>query len=152
MFRYNSKGEFNVPYGGIGYNGKNLAKQIEYYQSKDLQTILKKTTIHNQDFQKFLESVKCTSKDFLFLDPPYDSEFSTYANKTFSQDDQRRLANVLIKCRAKWMLIIKNTEFIRSLYEKKKNINIIEFNKKYSVSFMNRNEKEVTHLLVRNYV
>ncbi len=27
MFRYNAKGEFNVPYGGIGYNHKNLDKK-----------------------------------------------------------------------------------------------------------------------------
>ena len=30
MFRYNSSGEFNVPYGGIAYNNKNYSKKIEY--------------------------------------------------------------------------------------------------------------------------
>ena len=28
MFRYNQKGEFNVPYGGISYNKKNLKKKF----------------------------------------------------------------------------------------------------------------------------
>ena len=30
MFRYNSNGDFNVPYGGIGYNKNNLDKKITY--------------------------------------------------------------------------------------------------------------------------
>ncbi len=28
MFRYNSKGDFNVPYGGIAYNNKNFSKKV----------------------------------------------------------------------------------------------------------------------------
>ena len=36
MFRYNQKGEFNVPYGGISYNKKNLKKKFEYLLSEEL--------------------------------------------------------------------------------------------------------------------
>jgi len=54
------------------------------------------------------------------LDPPYDSEFSTYDKNIFNKEDQKRLADYLIKdCNAKWMMIIKNTEFIFDLYNKK---------------------------------
>ena len=89
----------------------------------------------------------------MFLDPPYDSEFSTYAKNDFTKKDQERLANFLInKCKCKWMLIIKKTDFIYNLYANKKGITVLSFEKNYSVSFMNRNEKNVTHLLVRNYV
>ena len=35
--------------------------------------------------------------DFVFLDPPYDSEFSTYAKNEFDRGDQARLADYLIK-------------------------------------------------------
>lgn len=86
-----------------------------------------------------------------FLDPPYDSEFSDYEGNLFGQNDQERLANYLInECDAKWMVVIKNTDFIYNLYNKN-NINIFKFDKKYSVSFMDRNNKEVTHLLITNY-
>ena len=54
------------------------------------------------------------------------------------------------ECRAKWMMIIKNTEFIYGLYNKD-GINISMFDKEYLVSFMNRNDKKVTHLLITNY-
>ena len=151
MFRYSSKGEFNVPYGGIAYNSKLLKKKLHYYQSKELIGHFKKTQIFNLDFEQFLRTVKPKKNDFIFLDPPYDSEFSTYAQNAFTRDDQKRLADYLIKeCKAKWMMIIKNTDFIYSLYNKK-GINIHTFDKEYVVSFMNRNEKKVTHLLITNY-
>ena len=151
MFRYSSKGEFNVPYGGIAYNSKLLEKKLRYYQSKDLLNHFKRTKIYNLDFEQFLRNVNPKNNDFIFLDPPYDSEFSTYAQNAFTREDQKRLANYLIdECKAKWMMIIKNTDFIYSLYNKK-GVNIRTFDKEYVVSFMNRNDKKVTHLLITNY-
>lgn len=151
MFRYNSKGEFNVPYGGIAYNNKNFRKKIEYLKSKPLQELLSKTNIANTDFQVFFDIYEPTENDFIFLDPPYDTEFSTYAQNDFVKSDQKRLADFLInKCRAKWMMIIKNTDFIFDLYNHP-NIKISTFDKTYLVSFMNRNDKNVEHLLITNY-
>lgn len=151
MFRYSSKGEFNVPYGGIAYNSKLLKKKLNYYKSEELHQHFKKTAIYNLDFEDFLHTINPCENDFVFLDPPYDSEFSTYAQNAFTRDDQRRLADYLInECKAKWMLIIKNTDFIYSLYDKE-GINIRTFDKEYVVSFMNRNDKKVTHLLITNY-
>lgn len=151
MFRYSSKGEFNVPYGGIAYNSKLLQKKLLYYKSPELLNHFQKTQIFNLDFEQFLKTVNPGVNDFVFLDPPYDSEFSTYAQKEFTREDQKRLANYMInECKAKWMLIIKNTDFIFNLYNKK-GINIRTFDKEYVVSFMNRNDKQVTHLLITNY-
>lgn len=150
MFRYSSKGDFNVPYGGIAYNSKSLAKKINYYKSEAVLNHFKDTVIYNLDFEKFLEESRPAKNDFIFLDPPYDTEFSTYAQNAFTRADQERLANYLInKCEAKWMMIIKNTDFIYNLYNKK-GINIRTFDKEYIVSFMNRNDKKVTHLLITN--
>ena len=151
MFRYNSKGEFNVPYGGIAYNNKNFRKKIEYLKSKPLRQLLTKTNIVNADFQIFFNDHVPTKNDFIFLDPPYDTEFSTYAQNDFVKTDQQRLADYLINnCNAKWMMIIKNTDFILDLYTHP-NIKISTFDKTYLVSFMNRNNKEAEHLLITNY-
>jgi DNA adenine methylase len=151
MFRYNKSGHFNVPYGGIGYNRKNLTKKLEYLQSKALIKHLEKTNINNLDFEDFFKKNKPKKDDFIFLDPPYDSEFSTYAQNEFTKADQSRLANYLMNnCEAKWMMIIKNTDFIFSLYDNP-NINISTFDKKYMVSFQNRNDRNAKHLLIRNY-
>ena len=151
MFRYNDEGDFNVPYGGIGYNHKGMAKKLDYYQSQPLIAHFANAHIFNKDFEDFLRNCNPSKDDFVFLDPPYDSEFSTYAKNAFTKEDQKRLANYLLnQCQAKWMMIIKNTDFIFNLYNKE-GINIRTFDKEYIVSFMNRNEKKVTHLLITNY-
>ncbi|MDR1022655.1 MAG: DNA adenine methylase [Prevotellaceae bacterium] len=151
MFRYNANGDFNVPYGGIAYNRKNFLKKVDYLRTKELKSLLDKTTIENKDFEDFFSRYEPTNNDFIFLDPPYDSEFSTYAKNEFTKKDQIRLANYLTdKCSAKWLMIIKNTDFIFSLYDKK-GLNITSFDKTYLVSFMNRNDKNVEHLLIKNY-
>lgn len=151
MFRYNAKGEFNVPYGGIAYNRKNFQKKVDYLRTEELKSLLENTIIENEDFETFFEKHIPSKNDFIFLDPPYDSEFSTYAKNEFTRKDQERLANYLInKCKAKWMMIIKNTDFIFGLYDNK-GLNIQSFDKTYLVSFMNRNDKNVEHLLITNY-
>jgi DNA adenine methylase len=151
MFRYNSNGDFNVPYGGIAYNRKNYSKKIEYLKTEELKSLLENTKIENLDFEDFFILHKPKKNDFVFLDPPYDTEFSTYAKNEFTRIDQERLANFMInKCEAKWMMIIKNTDFIFSLYNQK-GLNINSFDKKYLVSFMNRNDKDVEHLIITNY-
>jgi DNA adenine methylase len=151
MFRYNSLGQFNVPYGGIQYNKKNLQKKINYLKSKRLRETLNATVIENLDFEDFLVKHNPLKQDFIFLDPPYDSEFSTYTKNKFGKEDQKRLSNYLIKdCRSQWMLIIKNTDYIKQLYTNK-GLNIKSFDKTYLVSFMNRNDKNAEHLLITNY-
>jgi len=151
MFRFNSKGEFNVPYGWNSYNRKDFKKKIDYFSNQDLINHLKKTEIYNLDFESFLKKTNPQSNDFIFLDPPYDTKFSSYDKNDFDKSDQKRLANYLINnCKAKWMIVIKNTEFIFNLYNQK-GINIQTFDKKYLVSFMNRNDKKVKHLIITNY-
>ena len=157
MFRYNAKGDFNVPYGGISYNRKYLTKKIEYFREGELLEQLKKTKMSCDDFYSFLQNYEPKSDDFMFLDPPYDTEFSTYAKNTFDKKDQERLANYLKQeCECYFMLIIKNTDFIFNLYENAtdkngREIKISKFDKKYFVSFQNRNNKEAEHLIITNY-
>ena len=150
MFRYNKQGKFNVPYGGISYNRKDFNKKISYITSKNIKNYMSETKIYNMDFETFCDSINLTEKDFIFLDPPYDTEFSTYARNDFSKNDQVRLANFLKSTKAKFMLVIKNTDFIYNLYNVK-GFYIKSFDKKYLVSFQNRNNKDVEHLIITNY-
>ncbi len=150
MFRYNKNGKFNVPYGGISYNRKEFIKKIDYIGSKKIREYMSNTKIYCDDFEKFLKEVKPKKGDFIFLDPPYDTEFSTYAKNEFAKQDQIRLCEYLKNTRANIMLIIKNTDFIYNLYNTKE-FKIKTFDKKYLVSFQNRNDKDVEHLLITNY-
>ena len=56
MFRYNAKGEFNVPYGGIAYNRKNFQKKVDYLKTKELKSLLDNTIIENEDFENFFNN------------------------------------------------------------------------------------------------
>jgi len=112
---------------------------------------MKNTKLYNLDFEEFCNTIALTERDFLFLDPPYDTEFSTYAKNSFDRNDHIRLANFLSRTNAKFMLVIKNTDFIFNLYQKNRGFNIETFDKKYLVSFMNRNDKAAEHLLITNY-
>ena len=151
MFRYNDAGEFNVPYGGTSYNSKTFDSKFYYYQSEKVINKFSHTKMENLDFEEFFKKNEPQENDFVFLDPPYDSEFSTYAQNHFTKDDQARLANYLCnECKAKWMMVIKATPYILSLYENK-GLNIKQFDKTYTVSFMNRNDKQAEHLIIMNY-
>lgn len=158
MFRYNRQGMFNVPYGGISYNKKSIANKVRYFADEQLVGQLKKTIIENMDFEEFFRLHTPQEDDFVFLDPPYDTEFSTYAQNEFNRRDQMRLADFLIRqCEASFMLIIKNTDFIRGLYPvgertaNGKQLYVSVFDKRYVVSFQDRNDKDVEHLLITNY-
>ncbi|WP_064590253.1 DNA adenine methylase [Streptobacillus moniliformis] len=148
MFRYNSFGEFNVPYGGISYDNKNLDSKIEFLKNENVVSKLKKSKITNEDFEIFFRKNKPKKEDFIFLDPPYDTEFSTYDNNPFGLEDHIRLRDFCKNTEANFMLIIKETDFILELY---KNFNIKKFKKNYTVSFKDRNKKDVNHLLITNY-
>lgn len=151
MFRFNRNGKFNVPYGGISYNKKCLSSKITYYKSQELSTRLNNTNFYIDDFLLFVKKLNLTKNDFMFLDPPYDTSFSEYDKNSFDQNDQIRLAQYLTNdCGCKFMLVIKKTDFIENLY-RDKDLQIIEFDKNYFVSFKNRNKKKVTHLLIKNY-
>lgn len=150
MFRYNKDGKFNVPYGGISYNRKEFIKKINYISSEQIREYMINTKIYCDDFENFLKEIKPKKGDFIFLDPPYDTEFSTYAQNEFAKKDQIRLCQYLKSTKANIMLIIKKTDFIYNLYNTKE-FKIKIFDKKYLVSFQNRNNKEVEHLLITNY-
>ena len=103
------------------------------------------------DFEAFLQKYPPQAGDFVFLDPPYDSEFSTYSQNEFGRVDQERLASYLLKqCEAKFMLVIKNTPTILHLYGNA-GLNIKAFDKKYLVSFQDRNNRDAEHLIITNY-
>lgn len=151
MFRYNRSGAFNVPYGGITYNRKDFARKVARLRSPDLSAHFSNTVIESLDFEDFLRKHPPQAEDFLFLDPPYDSDFSTYTRNEFHQRDQERLADYLLtRCPAKFLLVIKHTPFIQALYADK-GLRIQSFEKKYLVSFQDRNNRETEHLMIMNY-
>jgi DNA adenine methylase len=153
MFRYGAKGNFNVPYGGIAYNSRDFSGSTEYLSSAQVESFFSRTEISELDFEELFKKYSSSlgAGDFVFVDPPYDSAFSKYnADGDFGQEDQNRLAASLKKLKVPWMLVIKNTPFILSLYQGK-GLWRGGFGKKYGVNFRNRHDRNVEHLVVTNY-
>ena len=148
MFRYNAKGEFNIPYGGMSYNRKNMKSKIDNMFNREISELFENADIHCSDFEVFIGKIGTTESDFMFLDPPYDTDFSDYEGKDFTKLDQERLAHTLKKTLARFILVIKNTDFIRSLYEK--DFNILSFDKQYTYNVRSRNDRDVEHLIITN--
>jgi len=154
MFRFNSKGKFNIPYGGIAYNKKDFNKKIKRLKKPATVAHLQKARIYQADFETFFHKVwDELDGGFAFFDPPYDSEFSDYDQNAFGPNDQERLAEIFDQMPCKSMMVIKETPFIRALYENASNpdIHITSFDKLYAYNVRGRNQRETKHLLITNY-
>ncbi|MDQ8397198.1 Dam family site-specific DNA-(adenine-N6)-methyltransferase, partial [Enterococcus faecium] len=143
MIRYNSNGEFNVPYGRYkNFNTDLLTKS----HAKLLQT----ADIYNDSYQSIFEKVN--KNDFIFLDPPYDTTFSSYGNEIatgdFGEKEHRLLAQDFKNLDCKAMMIISETVLINELYE---GYIIDKYPKKYSVNIRNRFKSNANHLIITNY-
>lgn len=152
MFRYAANGDFNVPYGGIGYNARDFSPSIAEFNDPQRLDFLGRTTVESMDFEALFQKYQhFSADDFVFVDPPYDSAFSKYNHEgDFTRGDQERLRDTLLKCNAPWMQVIKTTEFIESLYTRP-GIHLHRFDKKYGVNFRNRHDRGVEHLVITNY-
>ena len=150
MFRFNAKGEFNIPYGGISYNRKKFSSKIKRLFGSQMKKRLTNTDFYCSDFKDFLESANLTQFDFIFVDPPYDSDFTDYDGREFRNYDQERLANYLEKSSSMVMVVIGDTELIRSLYSSPK-WKIQEDDLQYKWTIKSRNERAKTHLTITNY-
>jgi len=151
MFRFNKLGHFNIPYGGIAYNQKNFRGKIDYIFSEQVKNLFQNTIIKNQDFEKIFNNFEYSKNDFMFLDPPYDTDFSDYEKKSFNKEDQIRLSRCLFDTKANFILIIKNTPFILDLYKNKDGIKIEKFEKTYLYNVKGRNNRDVEHLVIYNF-
>lgn len=151
MFRYSRGGTFNVPYGGMSYNRKSLRDRVDAFRESRVLDHLRRTQFFHADFLDFFRAAPPGPSDFVFLDPPYDTTFSTYDRNAFGAEDQCRLAEALCnECKAKWLMIVNDSPLIRSLYARA-GIFLTDFDKTYRVSFMNRNVRKARHLLITNY-
>ena len=149
MHRFSRDGKFNVPYGGATYNLKNMNDKIEYmFLGPVVNTFKENIDYTSLDFADAL-NVQFNENDFIFLDPPYDTVFTSYDGRAFSREDHIRLSNVLKGIKCKWMMVIKQTDFIDSLYKGWTTIRY--FPKTYKFKARGEYENNVNHLIITNY-
>ena len=105
LCRFNQRGEFNVPFGK--YKTVNYATTFFPYR-----TAFRQWKFTNGD----LEKLDVLDDDFIYADPPYDVEFTTYSAGGFSWEDQVRTAAWLAKHRGPVLLSNQATPRVVRLY------------------------------------
>ena len=92
LYRVNSKGEFNVPFGR--YKNPRICNEGNLIASSES---LKRANILAGDFSQCLQGAEQGA--FVYFDPPYrpistTSSFTSYSKDVFDDDEQRRLRDV----------------------------------------------------------
>lgn len=107
LCRFNSRGEFNVPFGR--YKKINYKKDFLSYRQ-----VFKSWSFSSLDFEK----LKIRKEDFIYADPPYDVEFTKYSSKDFLFSDQVRLAEFLAKHPGPVLISNQATPRMKKLYKR----------------------------------
>jgi DNA adenine methylase len=144
MLRYNKKGKFNIPFG------RYKTVQYDDLLKPEYEELLKRTEIRCAPFATIFAEYNDPS-NFVFLDPPYDSEFTDYGYCSFDREHHKRLAECFKTTKNKCLMVIGATPFIRELYD---GYIVDEFEKKYAFKLHSGrvgSEINTTHLVITNY-
>ncbi len=144
MLRYNKNGKFNIPFGR--YKTINYSEII----NEEYKVLLSRTEILNTEFDYIFENYN-NENNFMFLDPPYDSEFTDYGYCQFGKEEQKRLALLFKNTKIKCLMVIGKTKFIEELYN---GYIVDEYDKKYRFKLYNNrvgDEINTKHLIIKNY-
>ncbi len=144
MLRYNKKGGFNIPFG------RYKTYSFEELKNKHYETLLKNTTVIKGSFEKIFTEYD-NENNFMFLDPPYDSEFTDYGYCSFGKKEHEALAACFKKTKIKCLMIIGKTDFISGLYN---GYIAAEYDKKYRFKIHSGrvgDEIDNKHLVIKNY-
>lgn len=161
LYRENSKGRFNVPFGK--YANPTICNADVFYADSEL---LNKFEIEilNGNFDETINYIDEEKLNFFYFDPPYrplssTSSFNSFVKEDFNDDSQRELFDFCQKLSAKnnvlWMLSnsdcsAKNPEdtFFENLYE---GFNIQRVYASRAVNANPNKRGKLTELLIRNY-
>lgn len=149
MYRVNSQGQFNVPFGH--YKNPRIVDKNNLINCSNL---LQRTEIKHADFSEILTMVQ--KGDFVYFDPPYvplneTSSFTSYTKDGFNIDMQFKLSDVcdeLDSMGVKFLLSNSDTKLVNELYE---NYNIKKVFASRQINANADGRGKITEVLVRNY-
>lgn len=150
MYRVNSSGQFNVPFGrykNLNIDEANLLRISAYLRNAEVSLL-------NGDYHKAVEGAK--EGDFVYFDPPYDpvsetAAFTAYSAGGFTRENQRELFELCVKLDRhgiRFMVSNSRTEFIEGLYDRF-NVSIVQARR--SVNSVGSKRGAVEEVLVTNY-
>jgi DNA adenine methylase len=153
LFRVNSQGQFNVPFGN--YANPNIVDEIviravsRYLNEANVE-------ISHDDFAAAVGGA--TRGDFVYLDPPYDpvsdtASFTDYNLNSFGKCEQRRLkalCDELTRRGCQVLLSNSATDFIRELYSAPHRYTIVEVAASRNINSIPTGRGKINELLIYN--
>ena len=152
LFRVNSRGQFNVPYGN--YSNPSIAdpaviKAISTYLNQD------KIRILEGDFEQAVKTAKKGA--FIYFDPPYHpisdtSSFTGYSVNGFGEEEQIRLrdtCNKLSDQGCQVLLSNSSADLIKSLYNDSR-YKIVEVKANRAINAVGSKRGQISELLIHN--
>ncbi len=152
MYRVNSKGQFNVPFGKytnpLICDEKNLRRVSQ---------ALQKVEIQHQDYKAVLQKAK--KGDFIYFDPPYypvskTASFTSYTEDSFLDKEQIELRDTFVELHKRGcfvMLSNSDTPFINDIYSNIKGVKISKVEAGRSINSDATKRGKITEVLVTNY-
>jgi len=152
MYRVNSKGGFNVPFGK--YSNPLICDEDNLRKvSKALQNI----DIKHQDYKEVLKKTK--KGDFIYFDPPYypvskTASFTSYTAETFLDKEQTELRDTFVELHKRGcfvMLSNSDTPFINKIYSGIKGVSINRVQAGRAINSNGSGRGKITEVLITNY-
>ncbi|HAC62104.1 MAG TPA: DNA methyltransferase [Cyanothece sp. UBA12306] len=153
LFRVNSQGQFNVPFGKYkkpDIVNETVIKAVSKYLKENEIKIL------NGDFARALNYAE--KGDFIYLDPPYDpvsdtASFTGYDVNGFNKQEQKRLKEIVDKLHQKGAKILLSnscTDFICDLYNNEY-YRQIKISAIRSINSQGNKRGKIDEILIKNY-
>lgn len=161
LYRENSKGKFNVPFGK--YVNPTICNEEVIYTDSELLNRFD-VQILNGDFKRIEKEINPLEMNFLYFDPPYrpistTSSFNSYVKEEFNDDSQRDLADFCshISQKENVRLMLSNSDcsaknptdtFFENIYS------VFNIQRVYATRMVNANARKrgkLTELLITNY-
>lgn len=150
MYRVNSKGQFNVPFGRyktFSIDASNLLGVSSYLKRSEVSLL-------NGDYRDAVASAQ--EGDFVYFDPPYDpvsetAAFTAYSADGFTRENQQELFELCVELDrrgVRFMLSNSRTEFIEELYDR---FSVSIVSARRSVNSVGSKRGAVEEVLVTNY-
>jgi len=152
MYRVNSKGGFNVPFGK--YTNPLICDENNL---RKVSKALRNVEIKKQDYKEVLKKAK--KGDFVYFDPPYypvskTASFTSYTSESFLDKEQIELRDTFVELHKRGcfvMLSNSDTPFINKIYSEPKGLRITKVQAGRAINSDASKRGKVTEVLVTNY-
>jgi len=148
LYRVNSKGQFNVPFGK--YKNPNFCDEENLIS---VSMVLKNVDIYHGSFEMCLDFAD--KDDFIYFDPPYHpisetSSFTSYTKENFGKDSQKMLFNVFKTLDARGCRLMLSNSYNPFIIELYKEFKIIFLNAKRAINSIANKRGFIKEILVLN--